>query len=166
MRSQLLSWLLALAIRPTDRVEPPEARSTRLEIVADAILTASGGDPQLAAALAVDGAGETGYSLAWGNCQCRGQECDFGRALGYWQHHLRHSEPLSARETLCGTQSPQVTIGAERAARYLRGCFRGDQDCLARRFALLGGIVVHERVPVWAMDRAIRTVRLAERLKE
>lgn len=166
MKTILLTYLLALAIRPADRAEPPADRAARLEIVADAILAASGGDPQLAAGLAVYGARETGYSLGWGRCECRGLECDAGKACGYWQHHVRPSEPASVRETLCGVEAPQATAGAERASWYLYGCPSGDTQCLGRRFALLGGIVAKERVPRWAMERAEQTVRLANRIKK
>lgn len=163
----ILSFLLGLPIWPADAWEPPGDRRARLEVAAQAIVDASQGDRQVAAATAVQGARESLFGVGWGQCQCdtaRGER-DRGKAHGYWQQHRLPSEPVEAWEALCSVEAGPVLEAATRTARQLRGCARGDRACLAGRYARFGGLSMDDP-PDWALERAEAAIRLTARLKK
>jgi len=164
--SGILAYLVSLPIWTADSWEPPEARRARLEVAAQAIVEASRGDRQVAAAVAVQGGRESLFSVGWGQCQCdtaRG-ECDRGKAHGYWQWHRIPSEPVESWEALCSVEAMPVLVAATRTAKWLRGCSLGDRVCLAGKYARLGGLPM-ESPPEWAFGRADASIRLAEKIR-
>lgn len=165
MLAGILAYLVALPIWPADAWEPPEARQARLTVAAQAIVDASRGDRQVAAATAVQGARESLFGVGWGKCQCdlaRG-ECDRGKAHGYWQWHRLPSEPVSVWDALCSVEAEPVLTAALRAAAWLQGYPWGDRMCLAGRYARLGGLS-SGTPPDWAFSRADFAIRLARRI--
>jgi hypothetical protein len=159
----ILTYLLGLPIWPADAWELPDDRRARLEVAAQAIVDASRGDRQVAAAVAVQGARESLFGVGWGQCDCVAHECDRGKAHGYWQWHRIPSEPVEAWEALCSVEAGPVLVGATRAAAWLRGCPWRDRACLAGRYARLGGLPISEP-PDWAFARADSAIRLAWRI--
>lgn len=159
---KILAFLIAIPPR-VGADEPPESRFERLGVVASVIEEVSRGNRLLAASVATMGALETLYDRAWGSCDCSGAECDHGRAHGYWQGHRWPSESELAWWQLCGVEEPSVYAGAAKVAGQLRGCAWGDEECLARRFAGLGGVTAS--IPDWAHSRARKSHVLAAELR-
>lgn len=158
----ILAFLLAIPPREHSE-EPKESRIERLNVAASVIEEVSRGNRIVAASLATMGALETLFDGAWGSCECQGAECDHGRAHGYWQAHRWPSESTLSWWQLCGTDEPHVYAGASRVAGQFSGCAWGDDGCLARRFAIFGGVT--GEIPVWAHVRARRAHALAAELR-
>lgn len=164
MLAELLAFLLAFPVLARDAVlESTEDRRARLEDVAIAILTAARGRADVAAATAVQGGRETLYSLSWGSCDCRGAECDHGRAHSYWQWHRLPSEPESDWWALC--QPEAVGVAAARVAARFHRCRSGDLDCFVGKYAQFGGLSESAR-PKWATERANAAFGLAKKLRK
>ena len=140
----ILFVLLTLAPWHGDRDEHHDARALRLAPVANAIVQASRGDRDVAAALIAHGAGETRYAryVIEGRCQDgpRGAQCDpdrhgRARARGAWQVWR-----VACPEAYAHPDGSHVSIAAEArcAARLLRG---GRHRCgtWEGAFASMGG---------------------------
>lgn len=159
---KILAFLIAIPPREGTE-EPPESRFERLGIAANVIEEVSRGNRLVAASVATMGALETLFDRAWGSCECVGAECDHGRAHGYWQGHRWPSESEMSWWQLCGTDEPPVYAGALRVAGQFRGCQWGDEECLGRRFAMLGGVT--SSIPPWAATRARKAHLLAGEIR-
>lgn len=164
MVAEILAFLVTLPVMARDRWELPEDRGIRLEAAAQDIARAARGNYLLAAAVSVQGARESLFSVGWGACHCLGVECDRGRAHGYWQWHHLPSETAEDWEALC-VLSESTAIAAARTAKWLRGCADGDVGCLAGKFAMLGGLPAADPPP-WAVQRAKDSIGLAVQIKK
>jgi hypothetical protein len=107
-----LQWLSRVEVA-RDVEETPAARRQRLQAIERAITRAARGDRELVAMLVVLGAGETHFGERFGRDGCRPNECDKGRAKGYFQSHRASCGELWGDPT-------NLAIMAECAARSLR----------------------------------------------
>lgn len=150
----LVAWLVARPVSTLDTMtETVTERRARLETVATAIVEASGGDVGKASFLAAQGDAESGWRLDVSKCRCRQNECDRGKARGYWQVH-RAPETPDVWSGVCAADVESMTL----AARWVLRRYRATS--LECSFASLGGARVSCGAQ-WAMDRAKVARRLA-----
>lgn len=76
LKEAILLILLQLPRTPGDAIEPDHDRSSRLEVLATAIDSASKSSPGIAGALIEQANSESHLDGAVAQCQCKSFECD------------------------------------------------------------------------------------------
>lgn len=157
MIEKLFAILLALPVSPRDAGEDYGHRHDRLYEVANAIAEASDGYRELAAFLTVQASHESAFRLDVQRCECRPNECDGGRAHGYWQLHRAPSLLESTWWAYCGDTYAAVLSGALRTATFYH------PGNLAVSFAIMGGskATINDS---WVTERVAETLQVAGRL--
>jgi hypothetical protein len=111
--ASILAVILSLTAREP-QTEPLQARTARLSIVSDAILSVSGQDTRLAGFLIIQALEESHFKLNVQICNCTTWDCDVGKAHGLFQLQRTPSLPKSEWESYCGTSYEAVRAGAAR----------------------------------------------------
>jgi hypothetical protein len=161
LKARILAILLQVPRTDADKIwdADNDYRAARLEVLAEAIDSASGGNRVMAGALVTMTIRETALDSGWSSCNCEQSTCDNGRAHGPFQQHDVPSWPREWWPSFCHTMwLPAMTLAARLIAARIK---TNDLEC---SFAHLGAASVPCDAP-WAIKRAEMARDIAAQLK-